>query len=59
MVEDSGNRRLNYYSRDGKFLRQQSTAQPGMGMGLAGLVMDRKGPDGRQDHVLRGGQDRV
>jgi hypothetical protein len=43
MVEDSGNRRLSFFSRDGKFLRQQLTVQPGMGMGLAGLVMDRKG----------------
>jgi hypothetical protein len=42
MVEDSLNRRLSYFARDGKFLRQQSTAQ-GMGMGLAGLVMDKRG----------------
>ena len=42
MVEDSLNRRLSYFARDGKFLRARSTAQ-GMGMGLAGLVMDKRG----------------
>jgi DNA-binding beta-propeller fold protein YncE len=56
MVEDSGNRRLSYYSRDGKFLRQQSTAQPGMGMGLAGLVMDRKGRMAGRTMSFEGGK---
>lgn len=55
MVEDSLNRRLSYFARDGKFLRQQSTAQ-GMGMGLAGLVMDRRGRMAGRSLFLDGGK---
>lgn len=55
MVEDSLNRRLSYFARDGKFLRQQSTAQ-GTGMGLAGLVMDRRGRMAGRSLFMDGGK---
>lgn len=42
LVDDTLNRRLSYFSRDGKPLRRVSTAQ-GMGMGLAGMIMDPRG----------------
>jgi len=54
MVEDSLNRRLSYFSRDGTFLRQRSTAQ-GMGMGLAGLVMDGRGRMAGRSMSFEGG----
>ena len=45
LVDDSLNRRLSYFSRDGKPLRQRSTAQ-GMGMGMAGPGHGRPRADG-------------
>jgi hypothetical protein len=42
LVDDALNRRLSYFSRDGKPLRERSTAQ-GMGLGMAGFVLDPQG----------------
>jgi len=55
MIEDSMNRRLSYFARDGTFLRQRSTAQ-GMGMGLAGLVMDGRGRMAGRSLFFEGGK---
>jgi hypothetical protein len=55
MVEESLNRRLSYFTREGKFLRQRSTAQ-GMGMGLAGLVMDGRGRMAGRSLFMDGGK---
>ncbi|MCX6560731.1 MAG: 6-bladed beta-propeller [Candidatus Aminicenantes bacterium] len=55
MVEDSANRRLSYFSLDGKPLRQQSTAQ-GTGMGLAGLMMDPQGRIAARSLSFEGGK---
>jgi hypothetical protein len=40
LVEDALNRRLSFFSLDGKFLRHQSAAQ---GMGITGILMDDRG----------------
>lgn len=55
LVEDATNRKLSYFDKDGKFLRQVSTAQ-GMGMGLAGLVMDRRGRMAGRSLSFEGGK---
>jgi hypothetical protein len=55
MVEESLNRRLSYFTPEGKFLRQRSTAQ-GMGMGLAGLVMDGRGRMAGRSLFMDGGK---
>ena len=55
LVEDGSNRRLSYFTLDGKPLRQQSTAQ-GMGMGLAGLMMDPQGRIAARSLTFEGGK---
>jgi hypothetical protein len=55
LVDDALNRRLSYFSRDGKPLRQVSTAQ-GMGMGLAGLIMDPQGRMAGRTLFFEGGK---
>ena len=55
LVEDALNRRLSFFALDGKFLRQQSTAQ-GMGMGLAGFLMDPQGRVAARSMSFEGGK---
>jgi len=55
LVEEALTRRLSYFSRDGKPLRQVSTAQ-GMGMGMAGLVMDAQGRIAARNLSFEGGK---
>jgi hypothetical protein len=55
LVEDALNRRLSFFALDGKFLRQQSTAQ-GMGMGLAGFLMDPQGRIAARSMSFEGGK---
>jgi len=55
LVDDALNRRLSYFSRDGKPLRQRSTAQ-GMGMGMAGLIMDAQGHMAARSLTFEGGK---
>jgi len=55
LVEDTINRRLSFFALDGKFLRHQSTAQ-GMGMGLAGFLMDPNGRIAARSMSFEGGK---
>ncbi len=55
LVDDALNRRLSYFSSEGKPLRQVSTAQ-GMGMGLAGLIMDPRGRMAARTLFFEGGK---
>jgi hypothetical protein len=53
LVEDSLNRRLSYFSLNGKFLRQQSM---GLGLGLSGIMMDRNGRIVARSMTFEGGK---